>query len=78
MSTFGYYYFIDLANDVLIASLKELAASHVVIDVDFLTFKLNIVNINIVLILFLTILSLFIPMLKIKRSKPVKIIKTKE
>ena len=33
---------------------------------------------NIVFILLLGILSLFIPMLKIRRIKPVKIIKTKE
>ena len=78
MSTFGYYYFIDMANDVLIASLKELAASHIVLDLDFLTFKLSVVNINVILILFLSILSLFIPMLKIRKIKPVKIIKTKE
>ena len=78
MSTFGYYYFIDMANDVLIESLKRLAPSHVMLDLDFLTFKLNVVNINIVLILLLGILSLFIPMIKIRKIKPVKIIKTKE
>ena len=53
MSTFGYYYFIDMANDVLIESLKRLAPSHVMLDLDFLTFKLSVVNINIVLILFI-------------------------
>jgi ABC-type antimicrobial peptide transport system permease subunit len=78
MSTFGYYYFIDMANDVLIESLKRLAPTHVMLDLDFLTFKLSVVNINIVLILLLGILSLFIPMLKIRKIKPVKIIKTKE
>ena len=59
MSTFGYYHFIDLANDVLIESLKELAPSHVVIDVAFLTFKYSVANINVILIGFLTLLSLF-------------------
>ena len=78
MSTFGYYYFIDMANDVLIESLRKLAPSHVMLDLDFLTFKLNVVNINIILIAVLCILSLFIPMLKIRKIKPVKIIKTKE
>ena len=78
MSTFGYYYFIDMANDVLVESLRKLAPTHVMLDLDFLTFKLNVVNINIVLILLLGILSLFIPMLKIRKIKPVKIIKTKE
>ena len=78
MSTFGYYYFIDMANDVLIKSLRKLAPTHVMLDLDFLTFKLNVVNINVILILVLGILSLFIPMLKIRKIKPVKIIKTKE
>ena len=74
----NYYYFIDMANDVLIESLKRLAPSHVMLDLDFLTFKLSVVNINVILILLLGILSLFIPMLKIRKIKPVKIIKTKE
>ena len=78
MSTFEYYYFIDMTNDVLVESLRKLAPTHVMLDLDFLTFKLNVVNINIVLILLLGILSLFIPMLKIRKIKPVKIIKTKE
>ena len=78
MSTFEYYYFIDMTNDVLVESLRKLAPTHVMLDLDFLTFKLNVVNINIVLILLLCILSLFISMLKIRKIKPVKIIKTKE
>ena len=78
MSTLGYYYFIDMANDVLIESLRKLAPTHVMLDLNFLTFKLNVVNINIILIAVLCILSLFIPMLKIRKIKPVKIIKTKE
>ena len=78
MSTIGYYFFIDLANDVLIASLKELAKNAIVLDLNFLTFKLNVVKINIILISILSCFSLIVPMVKIKNIKPVKIIKTKE
>lgn len=78
MSTIGYLLFIDLANDVLIASLKQLASSHIVLDLNFLTFKLDVVGINIILILVLCIFSLLIPLIKIKRIKPVEIIKAKE
>ncbi|MBO5711401.1 MAG: FtsX-like permease family protein, partial [Acholeplasmatales bacterium] len=78
MSTLGYFIFIDLANDVLIASLKELAESHVVLDLDFLTFKTDVVVINVILILILVIISLVAPMIKIKNIRPVKILKTKE
>ena len=78
MSTLGYYFFIDLANDVLIASLKELAPSHTMIDLEFLTFKMIVVEFNIILIILLTVISLVVPMISIRKIKPVKIIKTKE
>ena len=78
LSTTGYFVFIGLANDVLIESLRQLAPLHVVLDLEFLTFKLNIVLINSILVVILTIISFIIPMLKIYRIKPVQIIKTKE
>ena len=78
MATIGYLVFIDLANDVLIESLKRLAPSRIVIDLDFLTFKPLIALINCVLTFGLAIVSLVVPMFKIKAIKPVKIIKAKE
>ena len=78
MSTIGYYYFVGIANDVLVASLKEFATTRVVLEFNFLVFKHSIVYMDIILIMTLSILSLFIPMLKIRKIKPVKIIKTKE
>ena len=78
MSTIGYFLFIDLANDVLIESLKQLAPTHIVLDLDFLTFKANVVGINVLLIIVLCVLSLFVPLIKIKNIKPVQIIKVKE
>lgn len=77
-STLGYFLFIDLANDVLIASLRELASSMLVLDLDFLSFKGVVVLIDIVLIILLSIVSLIAPLLKIRSIKPVKIIKAKE
>ena len=78
LSTIGYFFFIDLANDVLIESLKILAPGHIVIDLDFLTFKMSIVGVNSVLVIILCIISFIIPMVKIYNIKPVLIIKTKE
>ena len=78
MMTAGYYFFIGLANDVLIDSLSKLAPARVMLDLDFLTFKPMVALINCLLILLLSILSLVVPLIKIKRIKPVKIIKTKE
>ena len=78
LSTVGYYFFIDIANDVLIESLKRLAPSQVVLDLDFLTFKLAVALVNCALVFALSLISLVIPMIKIKAIKPVKIIKAKE
>ena len=78
MSTLGYFLFIDLADDVLIESLRQLEPSHIVLDLDFLTFKLPVVGMNVLLIVVLCILSLFVPLIKIKNIKPVQIIKAKE
>ena len=78
LATAGYFVVIDLANDVLIESLKRLAPSSIVLDLDFLTFKPRIAMKNCVLIFGLAVASLIIPLMKIKAIKPVKIIKAKE
>ena len=78
MATAGYYFFIDLANDVLIESLMRLAPGYVVLDLDFLTFQPQIALENCVLVGALALISLIFPMIKIKAIKPVKIIKAKD
>lgn len=78
LATAGYYFFIDLANDVLIESLMRLAPGHVVLDLDFLTFQPKIALENCVLVGALALISLIFPMIKIKAIKPVKIIKAKD
>ena len=78
MATVGYFFFIDMANDVLIDSLKRLAPDKVVIDLDFLTFIPSIAKENCVLVCLLSVVALIFPMIKIKAIKPVKIIKAKE
>lgn len=78
LSVVGYYYFIDLANNVLIESLKRLAPTHLVLDLDFLTFQPKIAIQNCILIVVLAIVSVIPSMIKIKVIKPVKIIKAKD
>ena len=78
LSTAGYYFFIDLANDILIQSLTRLAPSKVVLDLKFLIFNPYIAAINCGAVVFLSLISLIVPMIKIKAIKPVKIIKAKE
>ena len=77
-SVIGYYYFIDLANDVLIGSLKRLAPGHIVLDLNFLTFQKTIAQNNCILVFVLSLVSLIPSMIKVKVIKPVKIIKTKD
>ena len=78
LSTLGYYLFIDVANDILIESVRRIAPSWPMMDLQFLIFKPIIALQNCMLTFSLALLSLIAPMIKIKAIKPVKIIKTKE
>ena len=78
LSTIGYVLFIDLANEVLIESLKQLAKTHILLDLKFLTFNFNIALIDALVVIILAIISFIIPMLQIYKIKPVQIIKNKE
>lgn len=78
MSTVGYYLFIDVANDVLIDSIRTIAPTWIILDLQFLTYDPFIAFENCVLVIILAAASLIIPMIKIKAIKPVQIIKAKE
>lgn len=78
LTLIGYYVFIDFANVVLIESLQALASSYTLLDLTFLYFRFDIALIGIGLIIALSIVSLLLPMVRIKNIKPVKIIKAKE
>ena len=78
LSEIGYYFFIDLANDVLVASLRELSPNKILMELEFLVFQVDIAIFGALLILLLAIVSYIIPMLKIYRIKPVQIIKVRE
>ncbi|MBR3876454.1 MAG: ABC transporter permease [Clostridia bacterium] len=78
LSTLGYYLFIDVANDILIESVKRLAPSWPMLELQFLDLEPFIALMNCLLIFALAFVSLIFPMIKIKAIKPVKIIKAKE
>ena len=78
LSVAGYYYVVGFANRVLIESLERLAPSSVVLDLDFLVFQPEIAVANCVLTGVLALISLIIPMIKIKAIKPVRIIKARD
>ena len=78
MTFAGMYVFIDLANDVLVESLKRLAESFIVFDMQFLTFKPGIIFADCVSALVLTLLSTIAPLAMLRKIKPINIIKSKE
>jgi ABC-type antimicrobial peptide transport system permease subunit len=78
IATVGYFFFIDAANTILIDSLVRLTPNRIMLELEFLSFSPIIALINCVLVFVLAAISLILPMIKIKKIKPVKIIKTKE
>ena len=78
LSTIGYYFFIDMANEILIGSIRRIAPGHTLPDLQFLVFEPKIAVMNCLLVFALALVSFVLPMIKIKTIKPVKIIKAKE
>lgn len=78
LSTLGYLFFVDLTNDLLVESLRSLVSDRFILDLDFLIFRWDVVAQNSLLIIILALISFVIPLLKIRASHPVKIIRTKE
>lgn len=78
IATLGYYFFIDMANTILIKSLIRLTPDNIMLDLEFLSFMPETAIMDCILVMALAAISLVLPMIKIKRIKPVKIIKTKE
>ena len=78
LSTVGYYLFIDVANDILIQSIRTIAPGWIVLDLQCLIYDPKIALMNCLFILVLAVISMVAPMIKIKAIKPVQIIKAKE
>lgn len=74
----GMFVFIDLANDVLVESLKRLASGFLVFDMQFLTFSNGIILPDCIGVLGITLLSTIIPLVMLRKIKPINIIKSKE
>ena len=78
LSSLGYYFLIEPANDLFIMSLREMVPSQLVLDLDVLVFIPRLVLENGILIAALSVVSLFVPMSKIAKIQPVKIINNRE
>lgn len=78
ISIFGYLILAGATNDLLLDSLSKIASSRVFFDLQFVSFNFLIVLLTTGITFVLSFLSLLVPMIRIRKIKPVKIIKTKE
>lgn len=75
LSVSGYALFVSKVNDLLVNSLQTLSSGKMIHGLTFLSFSTDIVIWNVILILVLTLISYVVPMIKIRRLDPVKIIR---
>lgn len=78
VSGLGYYLLIGPANDLFIMSLREMVPSQLVLDLDVLVFIPKVLADNVLLIAVLSAVSLIVPMSRISKIQPVKIINNRE
>lgn len=78
VSALGYYLLIDPANELFVVSLREMVPSQLVLDLDVLAYIPRVVWENVLLVTVLSFISLFVPMAKIDRIQPVKIINSRD
>jgi len=78
LSGLGYYFLVDPANTLFVASLREMVPSQLVLDLDVLVYIPEVLLQNVILIAVLSVISLVIPMSRIGKIQPVKIINTRD
>ena len=77
-SILGFYFLSDLANTILVESLRQLATSHIIMNLSFIKFDLNLILFDSCCMIIIALISTLMPMIKLKHIKPVDIIKAKE
>ncbi len=78
ISGFGYYFLVEPANTLFVASLREMVPSQLVLDLNVLVYIPEVVLQNVILLAVLSVISLVIPMSRIGKIQPVKIINTRD
>lgn len=78
ISGVGYFFLVEPANTLFVASLREMVPSQLVLDLDVLVFIPQLVVENVILIAILSAVSLIVPMAKIGKIQPVKIINSRD
>lgn len=78
MYNVGSILFIDLSNEILIKSLMELAPNNFIMDIDILYININDLIRNSILAVFIVVVSFILPIIKLRKLKPLDIVKAKE
>ena len=78
LSLVGYMALAGTANELLVRSLRELASGQMIPQLEFLAFDWGIAGQNCLLILLLSAVAFSVPMLRLRRLDPVKIIKARD
>lgn len=74
----GSFSFTNLANEVLLSSIKELSKNSYIMDVQILSINLSHVASNCLLVTAVVFVAFAIPLIKLYRLKPTNVIKAKE
>lgn len=78
VSVAGYVAFANVANHILVESLKAIAPAKIMLDLQFIKFDWQFALINSAAVVLISIVSTTIPIILLKRIKPITIIKAKE
>jgi ABC-type antimicrobial peptide transport system permease subunit len=78
ISILGFYMISGLANTILTESLKQLAPSYIVLNLNFIKFNFSLISLDNILISSISLISTLVPMILLKKIKPIAIIKAKE
>ena len=78
LSVVGYVAFANVANNILVESLKATAPARIMLDLQFIKFDWQLALINSAAVVLISIVSTTIPIILLKRIKPITIIKAKE
>ena len=78
VSVVGYLAVASLANQILVESLKAIAPARIMLDLQFIKFDWRLALINSAAVVLISMVSTTIPIIILKRIKPIIIIKAKE
>ena len=78
MSVVGFKWFAGISNTVLVESVKQLAPTQIMLNLNFIKFDWDLILKDVYLVMVISIVSTIIPMMLLKRIKPIAIIKAKE